>query len=287
MGHMNVRHYLAHAGSGLAGLAFVCGMPDAFARGANSTILPREHHVRFLREARAGAPLHIEGGVLSVGEAEAEILLIMRHSLSGEPCASFVIALEHVTGAGRSFPWSSRARSALEAHRCERPAFAGPRGVPGGGVKTTAALRRADALKMPSAGLGIVRPDECDLHGRLRPDSVMARFSDGAAQLFGAPGEPHTRRGGPRVGGALLEIRILQHRAAGVGQLLTLRSTLTATDPRLNHLTHWLLDAASGEPVATARGVAAALDLDARRLVERTPDQLAALGDRLIPQAGW
>ena len=87
MGHMNVRFYLAIATEGLAGLAAALGMPRAFTPGATSTLLVREHHVRFLKEARPGAGLLMMGGVLSMGETDAVILQQLFHA-SGEPAAA-------------------------------------------------------------------------------------------------------------------------------------------------------------------------------------------------------
>ena len=57
MGHMNVRFYLTIAAEGLTGLVAALGLPRAFSVDASSTVVVREHHIRFLREARAGAGL--------------------------------------------------------------------------------------------------------------------------------------------------------------------------------------------------------------------------------------
>jgi acyl-CoA thioester hydrolase len=101
----------------------------------------------------------------------------------------------------------------------------------------------------------------------------MGRFSDAASQIFGGFNRGRTIEGN-RIGGAMLEIHILHHRTPRIGQHMTLRSGLAAIEPRFSHIVHWLLDPVSGEPWATARGVAAAFDTDARRIVERTPEQL-------------
>src|SRR3954470_4767757 len=64
MGHLNVRNYVAFAMEGLAGLAAELGLPGAFRPGAPSTVVVRDHHLRFLREAREGAVLHMRAGVV-------------------------------------------------------------------------------------------------------------------------------------------------------------------------------------------------------------------------------
>ena len=56
-GHLNVRFHLERAMSGLAHMAVHLGVPRAFSANAGSTIVPREAHIRFLKEARPGAAL--------------------------------------------------------------------------------------------------------------------------------------------------------------------------------------------------------------------------------------
>lgn len=64
MGHLNVRFWVAKALEGLGGLAARLGMPRAFSTGAEATLVVREKHMRFLREARAGAAL-----IMKIGRA--------------------------------------------------------------------------------------------------------------------------------------------------------------------------------------------------------------------------
>src|SRR2546421_309752 len=52
MGHLNVGFYVAKSVEGLAALAAELGMPGAFAADARATLIVREQHIRFLREAR-------------------------------------------------------------------------------------------------------------------------------------------------------------------------------------------------------------------------------------------
>jgi acyl-CoA thioester hydrolase len=110
MGHMNVRFWVAKAQEGLACLAAQLGMPRAFAADGAATLIVREQHIRFLREAHAGAALHMTGGVISLGESDARLLLIIRHS-DGQPAATFQLLVEHATsGDLRPFAWPSRIR---------------------------------------------------------------------------------------------------------------------------------------------------------------------------------
>ena len=265
-GRMDARFLLGRAMEGLAGLAAELGMADAFAASANSTLAVREHHIRVLSEARAGAPLAMTAGVLSLGEDEAEVLQVLRHGRTGEPCAAFLTRVAHVSVREiarlrlvRPHPGGGRA--------LERPC-AGvrrPNGLSGDPAQPTASQERAEALGLPVTGRGVVQPHECDVFGRLRPDAVMGRCAEAAAQLIDfAPRATKSGRAGP----ALTEARILYLRAAAAGARLELRSAAAASPGGLQRFTHWLLDPAGGEAWASAR-VLGAFDLDERKSAAR------------------
>jgi acyl-CoA thioester hydrolase len=263
LGHMNVRFYLAKGLEGLGALAAAIGMADAFAARALSTLMVREQHVKFLREARAGAPLHMTAVVTEVGEQELTAVQILSHSRSGEVCATIVNRLEHVEArSGRAFPWSGRSRAALEALLGPMPEIARPRGVAGGAAEARAGVARAEALGVPLVGIGVVPASDCDVFGRQRPDGVMGRFSDGAAHLFPEiDGDADLK-----LGAALLECRILFLRQVRAGDPLVLRSGVAEVGEKTERIFHWLLDPVTGAAVASAEAIAAQLDLDRRRL---------------------
>ena len=79
-GHLNVRFHLERAMAGLAHLGAALGVPRAFTQAAGSTLVPFEAHIRFLKEARPGAPLVMHGGVVKLGDSDASICLDMRHA---------------------------------------------------------------------------------------------------------------------------------------------------------------------------------------------------------------
>ena len=117
MGHMNVRFYLARAHEGLAGLLAALGMEGAMRAGADATAVVLDHHVRFMREARAGAaPLMMRAGLLELGETDARLLQLIIHADSGEIAAAVQTLVRHATAQGRpAFPWSGRTRALAAA----------------------------------------------------------------------------------------------------------------------------------------------------------------------------
>ncbi len=56
-GHLNVRFHIERAVIGLAHLAAALKLRGAYRADAGATLVPRDLHVRFLREAHPGNPL--------------------------------------------------------------------------------------------------------------------------------------------------------------------------------------------------------------------------------------
>jgi acyl-CoA thioester hydrolase len=241
-GRWLARFHLARALEGLVGLAAELGMAEAFAPTAVSTLQVREHHVRFLGEARAGEPAVMTAGVLSLGEDDAQVLQVLERG-DGEPLSAIVARLAHVSvREARPFAWSGRIREAAAALAVKAPHFARPSGLAADPPEIDASRERAEALGVPVAGCGAVRPDECDVFGRMRPDAVMGRCEEAAAHLF------KTSAGQP-----LAEARLLYLRAPMAGARLELRSAATGAGDRL---AHWLLDPGDGQPWAVALALA-------------------------------
>lgn len=274
MGHLNVGYYVAKAMEGLVCLAAELGMPRAFAADALSTVVVRDQHIRFLREARAGAPLSMTGGVLEIGDSEARLSMVLRHH-DGEIAATFQTVVAHVTAhEARPFPWPARVLKMVEALRVETPPTAGPRSVGVEPVQPSASLERADALGLQRLAMGAIGAGDCDVFGRVRTEMMMARISEGMPHVV-AGGWSDGADGGPRLGGAALEYRLVHLAWPRAGDRLTLRSGFSAADPRFRRIVHWLLDPASGRPWGVAEVVSVALDLDARKMVVLGDEALA------------
>jgi acyl-CoA thioester hydrolase len=281
MGHMNVRHYVVRATEGLIGLAAELGLPHAFSPYANATLLVKEHHIRFLREAHAGAPLHMLGGVIEMGDSEARLLQLLVHSGTGELAATFQTTVVHATPReGEVFPWPRIARERGEALKIEIPEKAKARSVTLSPFEPTASLPRADALGLTRIGLGGLLPSDCDVFGRMRTEQFIGRVSDGIGSFihpFRDIVVEHADQKPARTGGAVLEYRIAYLAYPRAGDRLEIRSGLMETDARTMRVTHWLLDPATGRPWGTSEAVAITFDLDARKVVPVSDAARAAL----------
>lgn len=94
MGHMNVQFYLDKAASGLMVLAQHLGMGPAFTANDGAQLVAREHHIRFLREQRAGAALYMNAGILEVGDEGLTAYLELANPGTGDIAATFIVEAE-------------------------------------------------------------------------------------------------------------------------------------------------------------------------------------------------
>jgi acyl-CoA thioester hydrolase len=284
MGHMNVRHYVGKCSEGLARVAAALSMPGAFGPKAASTLRPRSQHIRFLAEARAGAPLSMHGGVVAIGESDAVIYQEMRH-VDGRVAATFLTRVAHVDArTGKPFPWPQRSHAEAGAIAFETPAHGAPRSIDLDKPAPNASMARADALGAPTIGLSLVTPDMADAFGRMRIEHFVGRISDGAPNLFARWRKESGDAQGKRLGGAVLEYRLDYRRWPQAGDLVQVRSGVIELADKTQRVIHWLLDPVGGEAWATGEVIAVTFDLDARKAVAPPPEQRAFLMQQAIPE---
>lgn len=286
MGHLNVRFYVARAMEGLVGLAGALGLPSAFRANSPATLIVKDHHIRFLREARSRAPLHMIAGVIDIDDCEARILQLLVHSLTGELAASFQTRVVHATSRDeRPFPWSANTRDLAETLRIQVPERARPRSLglaPSTGVAT---LGNAERLGLIRLGGGAVGATDCDVFCRMRPEIFIGRVSDGVpalgAALRATEGVPVADRPSG-VGGAVLEYRVAYLAWPRPGDRFDIRSGLAAVGERTQNLVHWMLDPETGRAWGTAEAVAISLDLKARKVIPISVGEQSRLRGRIV-----
>ena len=271
MGHLNVRFYVARAVEGLVGLAGAMGLPDAFRPRGNATLLIKDQHIRFMREARARAPLHMVAGLLHLSACEARVLQLLIHSQSGEICAAFQTVVVHATSADeRPFAWSDRTRLLAQGLMMQTPEIARPRSIKLEAPVGDPSLAQADALGLITLASGAVGAQDCDIFGRMRAELFIGRVSDGVPRMaaaFRAEVAAAAEVQPARIGGAVLEYRLLHHAWPRAGDRVEIRSGLAEVDHRCQRLVHWMLDPVTGKAWGSAEAVAVTLDLDARKIV--------------------
>lgn len=268
MGHMNVRHYVARTCDALQWLLAEAGLPPT----AGSFTL-RDQHIRFLREMAAGTPFTILGGVLERRGTLLRTLAEIRNSATGEPAATLVSDIEP-QGDPRG----------LDALRVALPDHAAPRGLAFDPPQPLPDRAAALAMGLAEAYRGVVRPQDCDAAGVMRPEGVIARVWDGVPNLRNGGRGVGVKKEG--VGGAALEYRLVHLRPLRAGDLVTVTSGLRALGSKTATWTHLLHDGLTGEPVAAAEAVGVALDLVTRKAIALPPDRRAALEALLVRGLG-
>ncbi len=283
MGHMNVRFYVAKMMEGLAEFAHAVGLGHAFRAQAQSTLRPRDQHIRFIKEAHAGSPFTMTGCVLEVSETSVLLYQQITHQ-SGEPCASFRTWVDHVdVDTGAPFAWNAETRAKLNALKDEPPAVTAPRSLDMSvTVRERATLADADAIDAPVIGRGVVLPQQADLTGAMMPEFFIARISDSIGHLLRVwrekVREAALARGETlRMGGAVLEYRLVYRRWPRAGDRFVIRSGRGFQKEKTHSFVHWVMDPDTGLAWMTSEAVAVSLNLDTRKIIPSSPEQMDLL----------
>jgi acyl-CoA thioester hydrolase len=283
MGHMNVRFYVAKMMEGLAEFAHLVGLTEAFRPRARSTLSPRDQHIRFVKEAHAGKPFTMKACVLEASESSVLLYQQIDHA-TGEPCAAFRTWVDHVDAETRQvFPWPTSVRAAFENLKDTPQAECAPRSIDMSvAPRTTARMEDADATGAPVIGRGVVLPAHCDLTGTMMPEMFLGRVSDSIGHLLRPwreqVGKEAAARGETvRMGGAVLEYRLVYRRWPRAGDRFVIRSGRGFQKEKTHSFVHWVIDPDSGEAWATTEAVAVALNLETRKIMSATPELMASL----------
>lgn len=287
MGHFSARFYNVLVRQGIVGLAAALGVPGAFRSDARETLLVTEQHMRFLKEARLSFPLHLTTGIIAASHDGLEALFLLRHSRTGDLAASMRTTLVLAdTKSGAPLPVPDEVLRRAETLRVELPEQARPRSVSLDPVETMASLERADARELMCASRGAIGQESCDVFGRLRLEGFLTAVTDGMP-MIGA-----TVRGdladyvdlpAERIGGAMIEYRLLYHRYPRAGDRFELRSGLADVSGRTMRIVHWLIDPETGLPWFSGEGVTLSFDLEARKAIALPPEAQAAMRKNLLP----
>jgi len=282
-GHLNVRFHLERAMSGLAHMAVHLGVPRAFTANAGSTIVPREAHIRFLKEARPGAPLVMHGGVIAFGESDATLCLDMRHH-DGAPSSCFTLKVAHVETRGfRAFPWSARTRDAAKRLTVEPPEHSKPRSIDLSKPLADASRDNAIAIKAQRIGGALVTPDQCDAFGRFRGEQFVGRISDSVPNLLTQWRHAAASESGASPAGAVVEARVAFRRFPHAGDLIEVHSGIAEVSEKTLRLAHWLVDPESGAAWASMEAVALTFDTKTRKAIAPSEEARARVAKMIVP----
>lgn len=281
---MNMRHYVYKFAQARSRLAYALDLPEAVERGATSQIRPVDCHIRYLAEARPGAPLSIRSGVITVSDHGADILHIMYHA-DGRPAASFRETVEHISQRTlMPFKWPHRMRAAAKRHAVTLPDFAKPRGI-----DLTAAPLRPDAAQARKwgqsyIGTGVFLPEEADSFERIAPPALFGRITSTVGHFKDAWPENYMDDNYGKISGALFEARLAFGADALPGQAYDFFSGIQGVTENIRSLVHVMTNAETGQHIMSMHGVGGLMDLTARKHMKTGKAALKSLGALAIAE---
>jgi acyl-CoA thioester hydrolase len=264
--HLNVRFYLAKANQGLPFALEAIGLSQPVLQRNDARPRIRSQHARFLKESRPATPLTVETGLATEEDRRLTLYSEIRHSLTNDVLATVLTELE-LAGPDGAPGLISPAR---DAPRCTVPEHGAPRGITAGLEHLKPAYEAIGEMGFVEIGRGAVAPSECDLAGEMEHYQYVGRMSDSVVNLLAhfQTEEELARRTVGIEGGALVELRIAFHAPLRTGSLFTIRSGIAAAGRKTQHFVHLFFDESSRACVATAQGVAVAMDLKTRKAID-------------------
>jgi acyl-CoA thioester hydrolase len=283
MGHLNVQHYVARASESLAALMLPLGLGPSECRALDAELVATDHHIRFLREMRPGAPFTFFGGVIEASGERLRLYQEMRHTLTGAVAASIVTeaALVDAELRGR-LPLPDGLETRAAALKVELPEHAQPKGLALTPPRPRPTWEEADRLGLVLTQQGALGPQDCDRRGFMVTRAVMGRISDAIPNMIVKI--RGVDRSAENTGGAALEYRLVYHATPREGDVLALRSGIKAIGSKTFCWVHWLFDRESGLAVATAEAVAVAFDLATRKSIALDEEMRRKLERHLVPE---
>ncbi len=286
MGHMNVQFYSEKATSALASLSVHLGHGRAEIAQTGARLVAEDHHIRFLREQRPGAPIYIRGGVVDADANRLTCYFEMVNTVSEDVAATFyahAALRSDIDRAQIAIPNTMIANA--DKFKVEVPKHGAPRGLELTPPRAAPSLTDAEEMGLINTFQGEVLRDWCVTGDFLATRRYMGIISDSIPNLL-AKTRGDDRSKDSTTGGAALEYRFVYRGAPKAGDILTLRSGLKEVTDKTYTWAHWLFDIETGECVATAEAVAIALDLVARKAIPIPPDMKAGLETFIVAGLG-
>lgn len=264
MGHQNSSFYISQAHEGWATLAAALQLPKEVV----ASLRPASHHIRFIRELRAGTSLHMRGAVIRVRDDGLRLAQVLISSEDDVACASIVTDLGYFG-----------AHALFDLRGCDFASCLSPvdathafvQAIPDCVCKPLPDMARADDTGMVRTALGVFGPMEAGVRAdAVAPDAVIRRVGDGTRYLSrrverAAQAADSAR---PRLGSAALECRLDYFQWPRVGDRFAIRSAFAALGTKSRRVVHWMFDADTERPLCAVRTLEVNFDLDQRRARE-------------------
>lgn len=284
LGHLNMSFYLDKFEQARMGLFVRLGLVEAFRPDAYSTVRSRDIHIKYLAEARPGAPLRIESAIIALFETTAEVGHVMYHR-DGRMAASLREIVEHVyIPEDKKFSWPSRLKQKAADHTDQLPAPARARNLSVNWDLPSPTNSELDALGAVDVGGGIFLPTHTMPAGHVPFSKIFRRITTTLGWFSGGWPEfadPDYMAGGGSA--VVLEIRVHMPSLLRAGDLYHMRPAVVAADPYTRLIMHNILNTVTGDCVVAGYAAGGLFNLNTRKLTKASEAQNEALMQAAIP----
>jgi|GEM_PF-150811 len=277
--HMNVQFYGAKIDEAARLFFLMHGLSQAVLSDQNLSISPRTTHSRYHKELRAGALVSVKTRVVQASPDRLVLCHVLSDGASNEIAATLVVRYDLQKPGGHTIPWSDDHCAAFERVKADLPEAARARSIVQDEAPAPLTLATSFDLPLFDIFRGIVQTEHCCAQGFMRAQFLMGRISDGAGHLWQTVGFDRYRLVEDNLGTVVLETRVDFYRPVTAGQGLIIRSALLAVSGRTLHYRHFIFDMESGEQVGGGEVVALLMDMETRKSVPLTPEDI----ERLTP----
>jgi acyl-CoA thioester hydrolase len=268
--HLNVQFYTEFGHEASAHLMHILALGPRAQAAAGLSVSVQEDHIRYLREFRVVDTVEVRSAPIEVGERTLGVYHEVRNAADGALASTIVRRLEG------DRPWPADFRRRAEAARIELPASARPRSV---GQAPLPDLRLEDCARIGLIGAGrtLIKPEECDEHGRFLPRHQFGRYSDAAPWLWNHLGFDRAAMQDRGEGSVVVETLHFYRRPLQAGALLVIMSGLAGYTDKILKLVHFAFDAESGTLAACSEGIGMKFDQKIRKIMTFPAEDQARL----------
>ena len=268
--HLNVQFYTEFGHEASAHLMHTLALGPRAQAAAGLSVNVQEDHIRYLREFRIVDTVEVRSAPVEVGERTLTLYHEVRNPADNALASTIVRRLEG------DRPWPDSFRRRAEAARMELPASARPRSA---GQTPLPDIRLEDCGRIGLIGVGrtVIKPEECDEHGRFLPRRQFGRYSDAAPWLWNHLGFDRAAMQERGEGSVVVETLHSYRRPLKAGTLLVIMSGLAGYTDKILKLVHFAFDAESGTLAACSEGVGMKFDQKARKIMTFSAEDRARL----------
>jgi len=255
--HFTVAFYFARFEDATDAILHVIGLDLQALEGVGQACVTTGGYVRYRRELRVADILHMRTAIAAVEDDGLRLVHEVLDSGDGALCTTFEQQVALVDRASRARrPLTPKQREAALARRVDvAPADEG---------QTAPASPSGDDGFVDSSR-DAIKPAEANVLGEAGMAAYIHRFSAANSQVLAAFGFTPAYSRGERRAYSTFEFRLSFPGALRVGDLAHVRTALLHVGNSSIRIYHRLVNARTGELVATLEQAGVHLDLDARR----------------------